>query len=149
MFRMVFLPGDRAFIRFTEIPGDDPPLLWLHGIMCSSTGELMQAAVQPELRGRRQLLIDFLGYGYGRAEGQPTKSGLVGRATPAIRPGIRQAPRGEPRDDSAMASSQRKLRPIDTRSCVCWQHVCMDMNRPAMAAAEWGRRQRVAHRGMI
>lgn len=64
MFKPVYLPGDRAFIRFTEIPGDDPPLLWLHGMMCSSTGELMPAAVQPELRGRRQLLIDFLGYGY-------------------------------------------------------------------------------------
>ena len=62
--KTVYLPGDRAFIRFTEIPGEDPPLLWLHGIMCSSTGELMQAAVQPELRGRHQLLIDFLGYGY-------------------------------------------------------------------------------------
>jgi pimeloyl-ACP methyl ester carboxylesterase len=60
----VYLPSDRAFLRFTEIPGDDPPLLWLHGMMCSSTGELMPAAVQPELRGRRQLLIDFLGYGY-------------------------------------------------------------------------------------
>lgn len=64
MFTAVYLPGDRAFIRLTEIPGDEPPLLWLHGLMCSSTGELMQAAVQPELRGRRQLLIDFLGYGY-------------------------------------------------------------------------------------
>lgn len=64
MLRPVYLSGDRAFIRFTEIPGDDPPLLWLHGLMCSSTGELIQAAIQPELRGRRQLLIDFLGYGY-------------------------------------------------------------------------------------
>ena len=64
MLKPIYLPGDRAFIRFTEIPGDDPPLLWLHGMMCSSTGELMQAAVQPELRGRRHLLIDFLGYGY-------------------------------------------------------------------------------------
>jgi pimeloyl-ACP methyl ester carboxylesterase len=64
VFKNVYLPGDRAFIRFTEIPGDDPPLLWLHGLMCSSTGELVQAAVQPELQGRRQLLIDFLGYGY-------------------------------------------------------------------------------------
>lgn len=64
MFKPVYLPGDRAFIRFIEIPGDDPPLLWLHGMMCSSTGELMPAAVQPELRGRRHLLIDFLGYGY-------------------------------------------------------------------------------------
>jgi len=64
MFKPVYLPRDRAFLRYTEIPGDDPPLLWLHGLMCSSTGELIQAAVQPELRGRRQLLIDFLGYGY-------------------------------------------------------------------------------------
>lgn len=64
VLKPVYLSGDRAFIRFTEIPGDDPPLLWLHGMMCSSTGELMPAAVQPELRGRRQLLIDFLGYGY-------------------------------------------------------------------------------------
>ena len=64
MVNPVYLPGDRAFIRFTEIPGDDPPLLWLHGLMCSSTGELIQAAIQAELRGRRQLLIDFLGYGY-------------------------------------------------------------------------------------
>lgn len=59
-----FLPGDRAFIRYIEIPGDDPPLLWLHGWQCSSTGELMPAAVQPPLRGRRSLLIDFLGHGY-------------------------------------------------------------------------------------
>ena len=64
MFRLVYLPENRAFIRFTEIPGDDPPLLWLHGMMCSATGELMPAAVQPELRDRHQLLIDFLGYGY-------------------------------------------------------------------------------------
>ena len=60
----VFLQDDRAFIRYLEIPGDDPPLLWLHGWQCSSTGELLPAAVQPALRGRRSLLIDFLGHGY-------------------------------------------------------------------------------------
>lgn len=32
--------------------------------MCSSTGELIQVAVQPELAGRRHLLIDMLGHGY-------------------------------------------------------------------------------------
>lgn len=64
MFKAVYLPDDRAFIRYTEIPGDDPPMLWLHGWMCSSTGELLPAAVEPQLRGRRQLLIDFLGHGY-------------------------------------------------------------------------------------
>jgi pimeloyl-ACP methyl ester carboxylesterase len=60
----VYLPGERAFLRFIEIPGDDPPLLWLHGWQCSSTGELLPAAVQAPLRGRRSLLIDFLGHGH-------------------------------------------------------------------------------------
>lgn len=62
--RAVYLPDDRAFLRYLEIPGADPPLLWLHGWQCSSTGELLPAAVQPPLRGRRSLLIDFLGHGY-------------------------------------------------------------------------------------
>jgi pimeloyl-ACP methyl ester carboxylesterase len=62
--RAVHLPADQAFLRYVEIPGDDPPLLWLHGWQCSSTGELMPAAVQPALRGRRSLMIDFLGHGY-------------------------------------------------------------------------------------
>src|SRR5678816_913383 len=62
--KAVFLPGETAFIRYLEIPGDDPPLLWLHGWHCSSTGELMPAAVRAPLRGRRSLLVDFLGHGY-------------------------------------------------------------------------------------
>jgi pimeloyl-ACP methyl ester carboxylesterase len=39
-------------------------LLWLHGWQCSATGELLPAAVRAPLRGRRSLLIDFLGHGY-------------------------------------------------------------------------------------
>ncbi|MEO8437916.1 MAG: alpha/beta hydrolase [Chloroflexota bacterium] len=62
--KAIYLPGDRAFLRYLEIPGDDPPLLWLHGWQCSSTGELLPPAVQPPLRGRRSILIDFLGHGY-------------------------------------------------------------------------------------
>ncbi len=60
----VYLAEERAFLRYIEIPGDGPPLLWLHGWQCSSTGELMPAAVRAPLRGRRSLLIDFLGHGY-------------------------------------------------------------------------------------
>ncbi|MEX0863717.1 MAG: alpha/beta hydrolase [Acidimicrobiia bacterium] len=62
--KAVYLPNDRAFLRYLEIPGDDPPLLWLHGWQCSSTGELLPAAVQAPLRRRRSLLVDFLGHGY-------------------------------------------------------------------------------------
>jgi pimeloyl-ACP methyl ester carboxylesterase len=64
MLKAVYLPGEQAFIRYVEIPGDDPPVLWLHGWQCSSTGELLGAAVEPALHGRRSLLIDFLGHGY-------------------------------------------------------------------------------------
>ncbi len=60
----VHLPTHQAFLRYLEIPGSDPPLLWLHGWQCTSTGELLGAAVQPALSGRRSLLIDFLGHGY-------------------------------------------------------------------------------------
>jgi pimeloyl-ACP methyl ester carboxylesterase len=60
----LYLEEAQAFLRYIEIPGDDPPLLWLHGWQCSSTGELLGAAVQPSLRGRRSLVIDFLGHGY-------------------------------------------------------------------------------------
>ena len=59
------LAGERpSFLRYIEVPGDDPPLIWLHGWHCSSTGELMPAAVRAPLRGRRSLLVDFLGHGY-------------------------------------------------------------------------------------
>ena len=62
--KAVHLPHDGAFLRYIEVPGEDPPLLWLHGWQCSSTGELMAAAMQAPLHGRRSLLVDFLGHGY-------------------------------------------------------------------------------------
>jgi pimeloyl-ACP methyl ester carboxylesterase len=60
----LYLADERAFIRYIEVPGAGPPMLWLHGWQCSSTGELMPAAIQAPLRGRRSLLIDFLGHGH-------------------------------------------------------------------------------------
>jgi pimeloyl-ACP methyl ester carboxylesterase len=62
--KALLLPNDRAFLRYIEIPGGDPPLIWLHGWHCSSTGELMPAAVRAPLRGRGSHLVDFLGHGY-------------------------------------------------------------------------------------
>ena len=62
--KAVYLPGEQSFLRYIEVPGEDPPLLWIHGWQCSSTGELLPAAVQPALRGRRSIAIDLLGHGY-------------------------------------------------------------------------------------
>jgi pimeloyl-ACP methyl ester carboxylesterase len=62
--KAVYLDDQQAFLRYLEIPGEGPPLIWLHGWQCSSSGELLPAAVQPQLHGRRSLLVDFLGYGH-------------------------------------------------------------------------------------
>ena len=56
--------SEGVFLRFLDIPGDDPPVVWIHGWQCSSTGELLPAAVQPPLAGRRSVLVDLLGHGY-------------------------------------------------------------------------------------
>jgi pimeloyl-ACP methyl ester carboxylesterase len=53
-----------GFLRFLEIPGDEPPIVWLHGLLCASTAELAPVAVRQPLASRRSLLIDFLGYGF-------------------------------------------------------------------------------------
>jgi pimeloyl-ACP methyl ester carboxylesterase len=53
-----------GFLRYLEIPGDDPPILWLHGLLCASTAELAPVAVQEPLAARRSLLIDLIGYGF-------------------------------------------------------------------------------------
>lgn len=58
------LPDDHAFLRYVEVPGDGPPIVWVHGWACSSTAELMPVAVQAPLHGRRSLLVDLLGHGY-------------------------------------------------------------------------------------
>jgi pimeloyl-ACP methyl ester carboxylesterase len=59
-----FRVSDGVFLRYLDIPGDEPPVVWIHGWQCSSTGELLPAAVQPSLRGRRSVLVDLLGHGY-------------------------------------------------------------------------------------
>ena len=53
-----------CFLRYIDLPGTGTPVVWLHGIVCSSTAELLPVASQPILRDHRSLLVDFLGYGY-------------------------------------------------------------------------------------
>ncbi|WP_151084091.1 alpha/beta fold hydrolase [Nocardioides cynanchi] len=59
-----FRVSDGWFLRLLDLPGSGPPVVWIHGWQCSSTGELLPAAVQPPLRERRSLLVDLLGHGY-------------------------------------------------------------------------------------
>lgn len=51
-------------MRYLDLPGDESPIVWLHGVVCSSTAELLPVAVEPKLSNHRSLVLDFLGYGY-------------------------------------------------------------------------------------
>jgi pimeloyl-ACP methyl ester carboxylesterase len=62
--RAHYVEDAEGFLRYLEIPGDDPPILWLHGLLCASTAELAPVPVQEPLAGRRSLIVDFFGYGF-------------------------------------------------------------------------------------
>ncbi|MFJ7179771.1 alpha/beta fold hydrolase [Streptomyces massasporeus] len=53
--------GDR--IRWVELPGQEPPRVYVHGLGATSPAYFMEVAVDPRLAGRRSLLIDLLGHG--------------------------------------------------------------------------------------
>ena len=51
-------------VRYHDIPGTEPPVVILHGLGCASSFEYPAVVSQPQLRGRRAILIDLLGAGY-------------------------------------------------------------------------------------
>lgn len=53
--------GDR--IRWVELPGQEPPRVYVHGLGASSPAYFTETAVHPLLTGRRSLLVDLLGHG--------------------------------------------------------------------------------------
>lgn len=53
-----------AHLRYHDLPGCDPALVFLHGLGSASSSYFPGAAAHPRLRDHRSILIDFLGYGY-------------------------------------------------------------------------------------
>jgi pimeloyl-ACP methyl ester carboxylesterase len=53
--------GDR--IRWVELPGQEPPRVYVHGLGATSPAYFAEIALHPLLTGRRSLLIDLLGHG--------------------------------------------------------------------------------------
>ncbi|MFB6959853.1 alpha/beta fold hydrolase [Streptomyces sp. NPDC056309] len=53
--------GDR--MRWVELPGKEPPRVYVHGLGATSPAYFTETAVHPLLTGRRSLLIDLLGHG--------------------------------------------------------------------------------------
>ncbi|MCX3288597.1 alpha/beta hydrolase [Streptomyces sp. NEAU-H22] len=53
--------GDQ--IRWVELPGQEPPRVYVHGLGATSPAYFAAVAVDPRLSGRRSLLLDLLGHG--------------------------------------------------------------------------------------
>lgn len=54
----------RSYLRYHDLPGSDPALVFLHGLGSASSSYFPWAAAHPRLRDHRALLIDLLGHGY-------------------------------------------------------------------------------------
>ena len=58
--RNVEVGPDGARMRWVELPGSEPPTIYLHGLGSSAPAYFAQVAAAT---GRRSLLVDFLGFG--------------------------------------------------------------------------------------
>lgn len=85
------LSTERASLRYHDLPGEGPPLVFLHGLGCASSCDYPCIAADPALTGRRSLLVDLLGsgfndrpvgFGYTVADHARCVAALVGRLAP-------------------------------------------------------------------
>src|SRR5262245_20475809 len=58
----LWLSGCDAFLRYSDLPGAGPALVWVHCPGGAAAGYL-QVAGQPRLAGRRAVLVDLPGFG--------------------------------------------------------------------------------------
>ena len=59
-----YLLNNGSAVRYLDLPGQNPPIVVLHGLGCASSFEYPAVFAQSALAGRRALLIDLLGAGY-------------------------------------------------------------------------------------
>lgn len=62
--RCLYLPEWEATVRFHDLPGDGPAVVFLHGLGCASSVDMVGMAVRPPLSAHRRLLVDLLGHGF-------------------------------------------------------------------------------------
>jgi pimeloyl-ACP methyl ester carboxylesterase len=53
-----------AALRYHDLPGPGVPLVFVHGLGCSSSSDFPMVAADPALADRRRILIDLLGSGF-------------------------------------------------------------------------------------
>src|SRR5262245_24812395 len=55
-------PG--AQLWYLDLPGDQPPVVWIHGLGGSASADFVSVVVHPVLSGHRSILVDLFGHGY-------------------------------------------------------------------------------------
>ena len=58
------LKDSKYRMRYHDFPGEDTPILFIHGLGCAGSFDYPQVATQKELSGYRRILIDLLGSGF-------------------------------------------------------------------------------------
>jgi len=51
-------------MRYHDFPGDDMPILFIHGLGCAGSFDYPEVAAQDSLKNHRCILVDLLGAGY-------------------------------------------------------------------------------------
>lgn len=59
-----FTLADGSVLRYHDLPGRGPALLFVHGLGCASSCDYPRVAADPVLGDRRRLLVDLLGAGF-------------------------------------------------------------------------------------
>lgn len=60
----VYLSKPNAFLRYHDLPGEDPVRVYLHGLAVASAPFYAHVVTRSPLSHRRSLLVDLLGFGY-------------------------------------------------------------------------------------
>jgi haloalkane dehalogenase len=63
----LLLEQPKAYLRYLDFPGQEVPLVFLHGLGCASIVDYPLVVANAALAGHRFVLADFLGHGYSDA----------------------------------------------------------------------------------
>ncbi|POB11393.1 alpha/beta fold hydrolase [Sulfobacillus sp. hq2] len=62
--RDFLLKGSNSRIRYHDLPGEDIPILFIHGLGCAGSFDYPEVASQSQLAHHRRILVDLLGSGF-------------------------------------------------------------------------------------
>lgn len=62
--RQYNIPNTPHILRYHDLPGDKPPILFVHGLGCAGSFDYPEVAAQPVLAAHRRILVDLLGSGF-------------------------------------------------------------------------------------